>query len=59
MEIIGRTYGLAVVDEEAGYIRVLLEDKYRKEVTEEQKHKQSKKQLAELETQIVRISNST
>lgn len=59
MDIIGRTYGLAVVDEEAGYIRVLLEEKYRKEVTERQKHLQSKRELAELETRIVRISNST
>ena len=59
MDIIGRTYGLAVVDEEAGYIRVLLEEKHRKEVTERQKHLQSKRELAELQTKIVRISNST
>ena len=59
MDIIGRTYGLAVVDEDAGYIRVLLEEKYRKEVTEQQKHVKSKKELAELKTQIVKISNST
>lgn len=59
MDIIGRTYGLAVVDEEAGYIRVLLEEKYRKEVTERQKHLQSKRELAELKIQIVKISNST
>jgi type II secretory pathway component HofQ len=59
MDIIGRTYGLAVVDEESGYIRVLQEEKYRKEVTEQQKHLAEKRGLAELNTRIVKISNST
>ena len=59
MDIIGRTYGLAVVDESDGYIRVLLDEDYRKEVTEKRKHSQTQLQLAALETQIVRISNST
>jgi type IV pilus assembly protein PilQ len=59
MDIIGRTYDLAVVDEEDGYIRVLPAETYRKEVTEQEKHKLEKRQLAELETKIVTISNST
>ncbi len=59
MDIIGRTYGLAVVDEKDGYIRVLPEVEYRKEVTEQEKHKVEQRQLAELNTKIVRISNST
>ncbi len=59
MDIIGRTYDLAIVDEESGYIRVLPAETYRKEVTEQEKHKLEKRQLAELETKIVKISNST
>ena len=59
MDIIGRTYGLAVVDEEAGYIRVLPSEEYRNEVTEEEKHKKEQRDLVELETKIVQISNST
>jgi len=48
-----------VVDEGAGYIRVLPEQEYRKETTEEKKHEQEQRQLASLETKIVKISNST
>ena len=59
MDIIGRTYGLAVVDDEAGYIRVLPEDKYREELTQRQKHLVEQSQLVALETRIVQISNST
>lgn len=59
MEIIGRTYNLAVVDEAAGYIRVLPADEYRKETTEIERHKVEQQKLVELEVQIVRISNST
>ncbi len=59
MEIIGRTYNLAVVDEEAGYIRVLRDEDHRKEVTESERHKKEKRELAELETKIVKIANST
>ncbi len=59
MDIIGRTYDLAIVDEEAGYIRVLPAEAYRKEVTEQEKHKMEQRQLAALETKIVKISNST
>ncbi len=59
MSIIGRTYNLAVVDEEAGYIRVLPAEEYRKELTEQKKHDHEQRQLVELETKIVKISNST
>ena len=59
MDIIGRTYDLAVVDEADGYIRVLPAKNYRTEVTEQEKHKMETRQLAELETKIVKISNST
>ncbi|MCB2202295.1 hypothetical protein KQH51_05440 [bacterium] len=59
LTIIGRTYNLAVVDEESGYLRVLPQDEYRKEVTEANKHNLEQRQLAELETRIVKISNST
>ena len=38
MEIIGRTYDLAVVEESDGYIRVLPAEQYRKEVMENEKH---------------------
>lgn len=59
MDIIGRTYGLSVVDESDGYIRVLPAEEYRKEVTQEEKHKKEQRDLVELETKIVQISNST
>jgi type IV pilus secretin PilQ/predicted competence protein len=59
MNIIGRTYDLAVVDEGDGYIRVLPAEIHRKEVTELKKHNQEQRQLAELETKIIEISNST
>ncbi len=59
MDIIGRTYGLAVVDEDEGYIRVLPAEAYRKEITEREKHKKETRELAALETRIVKISNST
>ena len=59
LDIIGRTYNLAVVNEDEGYIRVLPAEDYRKEVTEQKKHNQETKTLAELETRIVHISNST
>jgi type IV pilus secretin PilQ/predicted competence protein len=59
MEIIGRTYELAVVEDMDGYLRVLPADDYRKEVTEEEKHKKETRELAELQTKIVKIANST
>ncbi len=59
MHIIGRTYDLAIDDSEEGYIRVLRAEDYRKEIMEQEKHKQETKKLAELETKIVKISNSS
>jgi len=59
MDIIGRTYGLAIVDEDEGYIRVLPAELYRKEITEMEKHRKETMELATLETRIVKISNST
>ncbi len=59
LNIIGRTYGLAVVDEKSGYIRVLTEADYRKEKSEREKHKKEQRELVELETKIIKIANST
>lgn len=59
MEIIGRTYELAVVEEDDGYIRVLPAEQYRKEVMENEKHKREQHQLIDLQTKIVKIANST
>ena len=59
MNIIGRTYDLSVIDEEEGYIRVLPSENYRKEVSEQEKHNAEQRQLVELDTKIVKISNST
>ncbi|MCH7689995.1 MAG: hypothetical protein IIA17_02995 [candidate division Zixibacteria bacterium] len=59
LDIIGRTYGLAVVDEPSGYIRVLTEANYRKETSEQEKHKKEQRELVELETKIIKIANST
>jgi len=58
MDIIGRTYDLAVVDEEGGYIRVLSMENYHNEQTEQEKHKKDQRELVELETRIIKISNS-
>ncbi len=59
LDIIGRTYGLAVVDEPSGYIRVLTKVNYRKEKSEQEKHKKEQRELVELETKIIKIANST
>jgi len=58
MDIIGRTYDLAVVEEETGYVRILRAKDYRTETTEQEKHRAEQRQLVELETKIVKISNS-
>ena len=58
MDIIGRTYGLAIVDEDAGYVRVLTAENYRKEQSESEMHKKAQRELVELETRILQISNS-
>ncbi len=59
MEIIARTYGLAVVDEGDRYLRVLLAEDYREEVTEREKHLAQQREMVGLETRIIEISNST
>jgi len=59
LEIIGRTYDLAIVNEENGYVRVLPAVDYRKETTEEKKHQQEENNLVELDTKIIKINNST
>jgi type IV pilus secretin PilQ/predicted competence protein len=59
LEIIGRTYDLAVVYEEAGYIRILPAADYRREMTDSQKHMQEQNNLVSLDTRIIKINNST
>ncbi|MEA2030949.1 MAG: secretin N-terminal domain-containing protein [candidate division Zixibacteria bacterium] len=59
MDIIGSTYGLAIVDEPNNYIRVIRAEDYRKEVMEQKEHAQKTRELAKLETKIIYISNST
>lgn len=59
LEIIGQTYDLAVVYEEAGYIRILPAADYRKEMTDIKKYQQEQTTLTKLETKIIKISNST
>lgn len=58
MDIIGRTYNLSVVDEDDGYIRILGAKAHREELTEQEKHRVEQRKLVDLETKIVRISNS-
>lgn len=58
MDIVGRTYGLAVVEEESGYIRILNAKDHRTETTEQEKHRVEQLKLVDLETKIVKISNS-
>ncbi len=58
MDIIGRTYNLSVVDEDGGYIRILGAKAHREELTEQEKHRVEQRKLVDLETKIVRISNS-
>ena len=59
MDIIGRTYDLAVVDEEAKYIRILPIADYREELTQKEKHRTDQLKMVQLETKIIKISNST
>ena len=59
LDIIGRTYDLAIVYEDAGYIRVLPSENYRKEVTDNEEHLKRKQDLTALETKVIKISNST
>ncbi|MEW5795651.1 MAG: secretin N-terminal domain-containing protein [Candidatus Zixiibacteriota bacterium] len=58
MDIIGRTYDLAIVDDQAGYIRVLKSETYREELTKKAEHDANQMKLVPLETKIVKIANS-
>ncbi len=58
LSIIGQTYGLAIVFEEEGYVRVLPADKYREEQTNVEKHKMDQKSMVSLEIKIVRLANT-
>lgn len=58
MNIIGRTYDLAIIDDQSGYIRVMNSEAYRKELTKQREHIASQRKLVPLETKIVLISNS-
>ncbi len=58
MDNIGKTYDLRVNDETYGYIRVLTTENYHKELSESEKHKKEQREIVELETRIVKISNS-
>ncbi|MBU0983934.1 MAG: hypothetical protein KKA42_08690 [candidate division Zixibacteria bacterium] len=59
MNIIGRTYDLAVVDDDGGYVRVLRSEDYRKEISEQNKHDAEQRKLVDLQTKIIKVSNST
>ncbi len=59
LEIIGQTYNLAVVEEGAGYIRIVRAEDFRKEETEVQKHQAERRNLVGLDTRIIKINNST
>jgi len=59
MDIVGRTYNLAIIDEDGQYIRVLPMNNYREEVTAREEHLAKQRKLVALETKIVEISNST
>lgn len=59
MDIIGRTYDLAVVGEEGDYIRILPMKDYREELMAQEEHSSKKRKLVALQTRIVKISNSS
>ena len=58
MDIIGRTYDLAIVDDRAGYIRVMKSESYREELTKQSEHDANQMKLVALETKIVKIAKS-
>lgn len=59
LEIIGQTYNLAIVFEEAGYIRVVPAGKYREEQTSIEQHKLQQETLVRLNIKIVRLANTS
>ncbi|MFH2034931.1 MAG: secretin N-terminal domain-containing protein [Candidatus Zixiibacteriota bacterium] len=58
LDIIGATYNLSVVSENAGYIRVLPADDYRKEQSEISKHQFEQLNQVKLDMKIVRLANT-
>lgn len=58
MDIIGRTYDLAIVDDMAGYVRVMKAESYREELTKKSEHDANQMKLVSLETKIVKVANS-
>ena len=58
MDIIGRTYDLAIVDDRSGYVRVMKAETYREELTRQSEHDASQMKLVPLETKIVKVANS-
>ncbi len=58
MDIIGRTYDLSIVDDQAGYVRVLKSATYREELTKKAEHDATQQKLVPLETKIIKINNS-
>jgi type IV pilus secretin PilQ/predicted competence protein len=58
MDIIGRTYDLAIVDDHAGYVRVMKSESYREELTKQSEHDANQMKLVPLETKIVKVANS-
>jgi type IV pilus secretin PilQ/predicted competence protein len=58
MDIIGRTYDLAIVDDRAGYVRVMKSESYREELTKKSEHDANQMKLVPLETKIVKVANS-
>jgi len=58
MDIIGRTYDLAIVDDHAGYVRVMKAESYREELTKQSEHDANQLKLVPLETKIVKVANS-
>ncbi len=59
MDIVARTYDLAVVEEDSSLYHVLPMVEYRLQQSENDKARIEKQQLADLETKIVKINNST
>ncbi|MFH1687240.1 MAG: secretin N-terminal domain-containing protein [bacterium] len=59
MDIIGRTYDLAVVDEADGYIRIAPLKEYRDELMAQEEHASKTRKLVALETEIIKVSNSS
>jgi len=59
LKIIGETYNLAVIFEEKDkYIRIVPAEEYRKQTSENEKHKFEQSNLVRLDVKIVRLSNT-